>query len=153
MNDILISVLKCDHGYTHAVVTMYPIRTPQKLGVRFHVRTRKLPSGPKGFHVHCAGNLQEGCASLGGHYNPAQAAHGSLNAPNSHRGDLGNILVNKNGYCDIMITSNYLRLCELLGRSLVIHHAKDDLGRGGNPESLKTGNSGPKLCCGIIGLA
>ena len=153
MNNSLICVLRCDHGYTYAVVTMYSIGIPQKPGVQFHVRARKLPLGPKGFHVHQTGNLQEGCASLGPHYNPTSTVHGNLNDPNAHRGDLGNILINKNGYCDMVITSNYLTLGELLGRSLVIHRDKDDLGQGGNPESLKTGNSGARICCGVIGLA
>ena len=34
---------------------------------------------------------------------------------------------------------------------LTLFQGEDDLGRGGNSESLKTGNAGMRIACGIIG--
>ena len=41
----------------------------------------------------------------------------------------------------------------VIGRSCVLHRYTDDLGMGGNAESEKTGNAGPRIACGVIGLS
>jgi Cu-Zn family superoxide dismutase len=42
---------------------------------------------------------------------------------------------------------------DLLGRSLIVHQDKDDLGRGPFEDSLTTGHSGARIACAIIGRA
>jgi len=39
-----------------------------------------LEPGEHGFHVHEFGDLSDGCASAGGHYNPDGVEHGNLEA-------------------------------------------------------------------------
>jgi Cu/Zn superoxide dismutase len=39
------------------------------------------------------------------------------------------------------------------GRSIVVHAGEDDLGRGGDDESSRTGNAGPRVACCVIGRA
>ena len=35
---------------------------------------------------------------------------------------------------------------------IVVHKGPDDLGKGGNKESKKTGNSQGRIGCGVIGI-
>lgn len=129
--------------------------TELKSRMRINIDVHDLPPGKRGFHIHNKGNLQEGCSSLCSHFNPTNKKHGKLNSPNSHAGDLGNIIVEDDGTCKMTIHSNFLRnrgKFNIIGRSVVIHEKEDDLGMGGNEESLKTGNAGARIACGIIGI-
>jgi Cu-Zn family superoxide dismutase len=79
--------------------------------------------------------------------------HGAPDAPVRHIGDLGNIVANAQGNVNIDFTDSIVRLSgneSVLGRAFVVHATVDDLGLGGNSTSLTTGNSGPRVACGVI---
>ncbi len=117
-----------------------------------------LSPGPHGIHIHKFGNLTDGCESACAHFNPDNNEHGGRNDINRHAGDLGNIVSDKhkiaNGFFyDKIISLDYNSKYCILGRMVVIHKDKDDLGKGNNKESLITGNAGKRICCGVIGLS
>lgn len=38
----------------------------------------------------------------------------------------------------------------IIGRSIVVHATEDDLGRGGEADSLTNGHVGARIACGVI---
>ena len=123
-----------------------------KRGLKLNCNLKNISEGYHGFHIHEFGDISDKANSLGGHYNPEKKNHGNLKSNNSHRGDLGNLIANKNNIVNYNFYVKNLKVKELLGRSLVIHEKRDDLGKGNNKESKKTGNSGKRIGYGIIGL-
>lgn len=125
-------------------------------GLRIHYEITGLEDGLHGFHIHEYGDLTEGCSSACSHFNPFGKKHGGLHSKERHEGDLGNVLSNDGvskgslfakGLC--LKTNSKL---SVLGRMFIVHEKEDDLGMGGNEESLITGNAGARLACGVIGL-
>jgi len=110
----------------------------------------------KYLHLHY-GDLSDGCKSACSHFNPYNKNHGGLHSERRHLGDLGNI-TSKNNICKGELFAKDINICRhlktsVLGRMIIIHKNKDDLGLGNNKESLKTGNAGERVACGVIGLA
>jgi Cu-Zn family superoxide dismutase len=71
-------------------------------------------------------------------------------------GDIGNIEADASGVATIKIEDSMVKLFgpnSVIGRSIVIYAGADDKGRGGQANSLKTGNPGPRIACGVIGLS
>jgi len=129
---------------------------PYKDNLKIKYNIKGLTDGKHGFHIHEYGDLSEGCKSGCSHFNPDNKTHGGLNCKERHAGDLGNIIsknqISKGEFVcpDLSIspTSKY----NIIGRMIIIHKDEDDLGRGGNKESLKTGNAGERIGCGVIGI-
>jgi len=113
-------------------------------------------NGYHGFHIHEYGDLSDGCNSACLHFNPFGKNHGCPGIDERHVGDLGNVRsdmfgnANYNFYDDVISLNGQN---SIIGRMLIIHQDRDDCGYGGNEESLKTGNSGKRIACAVIGLA
>lgn len=115
-----------------------------------------LTDGKHGFHIHEYGDLTDGCTSACKHFNPFNKKHGNINSTERHAGDLGNI-ISKNGTSkgilfDKILSLDFKNVACIIGRMIIIHKDEDDLGLGENDESLKTGNAGERVSCGVIGI-
>lgn len=108
-----------------------------------------LPPGFHGLHVHNKADFSKGCASTCSHYNPTNSDHGGPTGPNRHKGDFGNIYADALGRCTTTVVAD-VELDRIRNRAFIVHEGEDDLGRGGDAESLKTGNAGARLACGKI---
>lgn len=114
-----------------------------------------LQAGQHGVHIHTSGDVSNGCASVGSHFDPEHQEHGSPQSSTRHIGDLGNINVDQSGLASVSINDSRISLNgpnSIIGRSIVIHEKADDLGQGSNAESKRNGNSGTVAACGIIGI-
>lgn len=120
-----------------------------------------LKPGRHGFHVHQDGKLDNNCKASGGHYNPAGNDHSAPTSSKRHVGDLGNVVTNRFGHTNVNIFDSVITLDStsenyVASKAFVVHLGEDDLGipglREGNAGSLKTGNAGSRVACGIITL-
>jgi Cu-Zn family superoxide dismutase len=84
-----------------------------------------------------------------------QHTHGGPDDAVRHAGDFGNILADEYGNAIHQTKGTLISLYPgdegySVGRAFVVHEGTDDLGKGGNEESLTTGNAGGRLACCIV---
>ncbi len=120
-------------------------------GIRIEAEVSGLSEGAHGFHIHQYGDCTapDG-TSAGGHFNPEDVEHAGPDDDPRHVGDLGNLEAGSDG------TATYSRVDEhlafsgehsIIGRAVIVHQDEDDL------ESQPTGAAGPRMACGVIGIA
>ena len=152
MSDNAVAVLAPNNNGVSGVV--YFIQDGNTLHIDYSISG--MSDGEHGFHIHEYGDLTDGCESACSHFNPDGKEHGGLDSEIRHLGDLGNI-TSMRGIAKGRLSTDTISLkmnkknC-IVGRMIIVHQDRDDLGLGGNAESLKTGNAGKRLGCGVIGL-
>jgi Cu-Zn family superoxide dismutase len=121
---------------------------PDDAGVKVEGELVGLSPGAHGMHVHEVGSCDSPDGmSAGGHFNPTSAPHGTIEAADSHVGDLGNITADAHGKAQVSLIKGAARLsgpATLVGRSIIVHKDADDF------KSQPAGQSGPRIGCGVI---
>ena len=144
------------HVFGHITLTEIDEKG-KKVRIKANLSGLQKFKGKRAWHIHEAGDLRlKGCKGACSHFNPKGVNHGGPKDKVKHVGDLGNLVVENNGNSKSCSTVDFVRLRgkhSVMGRSIVIHEGEDDLGRGGNPESLSTGNAGGRIGCAVIGYA
>ena len=115
-------------------------------GVRVVVVAIGLSQGLHGLHIHTTGScVGPDFVSAGSHFNPLGTLHGS------HAGDLPNLPVGPGGVGHVSTSTTgfsllpgQLSIFDTDAAALIVHANPDDYVT--NP----TGNSGPRIACGVI---
>ncbi len=119
-------------------------------GVNVSVEMKGLTPGKHGFHIHEFGDCSAADGtSAGGHFNPDGHDHAGQDAPVRHAGDLGNIDADASGNAKFEFLDKQIRLNRpnsIVGHSIIIHEKEDDM------KTQPTGNAGPRVACGVIGM-
>jgi superoxide dismutase, Cu-Zn family len=117
-------------------------------GLRFTVDVKNMPAGLHGAHVHTTGRCDAPTfETAGGHWNPTQMKHGSMNPQGPHQGDLPNLQVGTDGRGTLGGTIPGATMAGLLdadGAAFIVHAAADDL------MTDPSGNSGGRVACGVF---
>ena len=99
------------------------------------------------FHEHGdCGNMGE---NTHGHWNPTNEAHGKWDSAAYHSGDIGNIKLDGKGHATVSVTTDRWNITaddvkNIIGRGIIVHGGTDDY------TTQPTGNSGPRVGCGVI---
>ncbi|RZK43684.1 MAG: superoxide dismutase family protein [Pedobacter sp.] len=111
----------------------FPERADSTVAVHFHE------------HGDC-GNMGE---NTHGHWNPTKEDHGKWGEGAYHSGDIGNIKLDDKGHATLSIKTDRWNVTpndinSILNRGIIVHGGTDDY------VTQPTGNSGPRVGCGII---
>lgn len=100
-------------------------------------------------HFHDKGD----CGGMGnmamGHWNPTNEKHGKWGSATFHSGDIGNIQLDHKGHGVIKVVTDRWStvpsdIKNIVGKAIIVHGGKDDY------TTQPTGNSGPRVGCGVI---
>lgn len=148
-------------GILKAIAVLQPTQSNKVTGIVTFQKVEKgvkviadlegLTPGLHGFHVHQYGDCSSPTGeAAGGHFNPEGMPHGAPASKERHVGDLGNLTAGSNGTAHLEWTDPLISFegrDSIIGRGLIVHAVADDL------TSQPAGNAGPRVACGVIGIA
>ncbi len=107
------------------------------------------PNKEHGMHIHEKGDCSSGDGvSAGGHFNPMAKPHGAHEHSEHHAGDLVSLQADANGVARFSYVSGSITVGEgatdVVGRGVIVHRDPDDF------KTQPTGNSGPRVACGVV---
>lgn len=105
------------------------------------------PNSEHGFHVHENGSCDNNADAAGGHFAPQSHPHGPPGS-GSHAGDLPMLKADATGKAALNFRASGLTLAHgansAVGKAVIVHKGKDDF------SSQPSGNSGPRIGCGVV---
>jgi Cu-Zn family superoxide dismutase len=122
--------------------------------VNVEIASLTLPAGTHGIHFHEVAKCEGGATAFstaGAHYNPVGKQHGLSNPLGPHAGDAPNIVIPASGVGRVAfstdrvtLTPGTVSLFDADGSSIVVNANADD------QVSQPSGNSGPRIACGVV---
>ena len=119
--------------------------------IAIKISLKNIPFGEHAVHIHqnptCDAPDFKGA---GGHFNPDNKQHGTMNPMGHHNGDLPqNISIGENHMGEASFKVDYLSLTpgaanSVIGHSIMVHEKADDM------KTDPTGNAGNRIACGVI---
>ncbi|HMR83511.1 MAG TPA: superoxide dismutase family protein [Niabella sp.] len=100
-------------------------------------------------HFHEHGDCSNKGEGAHGHWNPTKENHGQWGTTPFHSGDIGNIQLDNNGHATKSVTTDRWSIADgatnsVIGLGIIVHGGTDDY------TTQPTGNSGPRIGCGVI---
>lgn len=118
-----------------------------KMDLEINMKERADSNIAVHFHEHGdCGNMGE---NTHGHWNPTNEPHGKWESASYHSGDIGNIKLDDKGHAKLSVTTDRWTIKDgdaknIIGRGIIVHGGTDDY------TTQPTGNSGPRVGCGVI---
>ncbi|AKE42033.1 Superoxide dismutase [Corynebacterium kutscheri] len=133
--------------------------TETDAGTKITVAAKGLTPGFHGFHIHSKAVCEGDFKSAGGHLHGMNQPHGDGYHP--HAGDLPSLLINADGTGHLEVITDAVDeqlLFGTEGTALIVHEGRDNYANipkryapdGPDEETLKTGDAGARIACGVI---